>query len=227
VPTPPWTDTSYGSMVRGALWLDQVVGLGGIFTKAEVREAFPDVAQIDRRLRDLRDRGWRIHTQREDPTLRSDEQRYVEMGAPVWEPGQAKAKPKSSITASQRSKVLHDDSFICRSCGIAPGDSFDDGSTAQLDIARRRVVLPNGEEDTQLVAECDRCRVGGRGRVVNVGDVLDQVASLGTLERKILAGWVEADERRLSGLERLWGIYRALPADSRQLVRNAVLELGE
>lgn len=222
IPMPPWTDRSYGSMVRAALWLEQVVGLGGVFTKTDLRNAFPDVAQIDRRLRDLRDHGWRISTSREDVSLRQEEQRYAERGAQVWVPGEARAKPKAAISAAQRSQVLYRDDNLCRSCGIAHGDPFDDGSKAQLDIARRSVRLPNGKEEVQLVTECNRCRVGGRHRVVDVGDILEQVDSLGPLELKIFAGWIAADERKLSGLEKLWGAYRALPAESRDVISQAV-----
>ncbi|MFC0115605.1 hypothetical protein [Kibdelosporangium aridum] len=222
---PSWRDTTTkrGSMVRAALWLVQEVGLNGIFTKNDLRDAFRDVSQIDRRLRDLRDYGWQIDTQREDPELRQDEQRLVKVGAEVWVPGQAKSKPKAGITAAQRKKVMEGDGWLCRSCGIAGGDSYDDGTTAQLDIARRQVFLPDGSEEVQLSTECNRCRVGGRGSVVDLGEVLHLVKSLGPLEKKIFGGWVSADERRLSGLERLWGLYRAMPADSRAAVRREVL----
>lgn len=228
---PSWrdTDTKRGSMVRGALWLVQEIGLNGIFTKNDVREAFPEISQIDRRLRDLRDYGWQIDTHREDPELKQDEQRLVEVGAEVWVPGQAKTKPKAGITAAQRKKVMEGDGWLCRSCGIAGGDSYDDGTTAQLDIARRQVVLPDGSEEVQLSTECNKCRVGGRGSVVDLGEIMRLVESLGPLEKKIFGGWLSADERRLSGLERLWGLYRAMPADSRAAVRGAVLgddELG-
>lgn len=222
---PSWTDERFGSMIRVALWLEQVVGVGNVFTKTRLREAFPDVAQIDRRARDLRDHGWKVDTSREDSSLRQEEQRYVQKGAEVWLPGQAKAKPRASLTAAQRSKVLHVDGFLCRSCGIAPGDPYDDDDlvTAQLDIARRLVRMPDGTVETQLVAECNRCRVGGRKHTVDLGSVIRDVELLGPLERKIFMGWVVADQRKLSELERLWGRYRALPADSRAVVRD---ELG-
>ncbi|WP_330271059.1 hypothetical protein OG205_28340 [Lentzea sp. NBC_00516] len=219
---PSWRDTTNGTMVRGALWLEQEVGLGNKFTKTDLRNAFPDVSQIDRRLRDLRDHGWQIDTNREDALLRQQEQRYVQRGAEVWVPGQAKTKPKAALTAAQRSKVFSDDGFLCRSCGIAPGDSYDDMTTAQLDVARRSVTLPDGTQQVQLITECNRCRVGGRGREDAPGAVLDRLKELGSVERKILVGWIEADERRLSDLETLWGAYRALPADSRMLIRQAV-----
>lgn len=84
---PSWQDSKLGTMKRAALWLVQVVGEENVFTKAELREAFPDVAQIDRRMRDLRDFGWKIDTKREDIDLDANEQRYVQRGEPVWEPG--------------------------------------------------------------------------------------------------------------------------------------------
>ena len=56
------------------------MGEGKIFKKSQLREAFPDVAQIDRRTRDLRDYGWLIETNREDKSLRQDEQRYAKKG---------------------------------------------------------------------------------------------------------------------------------------------------
>lgn len=227
---PSWRDKEqFGSMIRAALWLETEVGEGQVFTKALLREAFPDVAQIDRRLRDLRDRGWQIDTAREDPSLRAEEQRYVKMGAPVWVPGNAKAKPKATLTVAQRTKVLAGDNFLCRSCGIAAGDSYsdDDVSSAQLDIARRKVLLPDGTAEMQLVTECNRCRVGARSREVDLAEMIGKVKALGSLEKDIFAGWVKADRRRLNRLEELWGLYRALPADSRALVAQAVTHGGE
>lgn len=38
---PSWTDTKYGTMKRAALWLVTVVGEGNVFTKEDVKGAFP------------------------------------------------------------------------------------------------------------------------------------------------------------------------------------------
>jgi hypothetical protein len=225
---PSWRDTSYGSMVRAALWLEAEVGIGEVFTKTRLREAFPDVAQIDRRLRDLRDHGWRIDTRREDPSLNQEEQRYAERGSEVWMPGQAKAKPNASLTAAQRRKVLEADNFLCRSCGVAAGDLYDDGvASAQLDIARRQVHLPDGTVEVQLITECNRCRVGGRRHSVDLEKMLARIDALAGLERDIFAKWVEADYRKINGIERLWAQYRALPVESREAIRHAVLADGK
>ncbi|GGU67871.1 hypothetical protein [Lentzea flava] len=83
---PRWNDPrlNLGSMVRVALWLATEVGQGNTFTQKDLRDAFPGVAQIARRMRDLRDYGWVLETSREDPTLSTEELRLTTIGTPVW-----------------------------------------------------------------------------------------------------------------------------------------------
>ncbi|MCX5397274.1 hypothetical protein [Streptomyces sp. NBC_00102] len=220
---PSWTDENLGTMKRAALWLVTVVGEDSIFTKEQLKAALPGVSQVDRRVRDLRDHGWQIHNSRDDITLSAHEQRFVKMGAPVWEPGKA-TKSAGTLTATQRREVLSRDGHFCRSCGITPGESYEDGTyeSAQIDIARRAVSQPDGSEEIQLVSECNRCRVGGRSQLADLGAVLTSVEGLGALARKMLAGWVAKDKREFSEAERIWGAYRSLPADSRDAVREAL-----
>ncbi|MCX4823356.1 hypothetical protein OG883_26430 [Streptomyces sp. NBC_01142] len=220
---PSWQNEKFGGKIRAALWLETEVGEGNTFTKAELRKAFPESAQIDRRLRDLRDHGWRIDTSRDDPALKQQEQRYVTKGAEVWLPGQAKvAKHKSSLSAAQRAKVWQNDNFLCRTCGIGAGEPYGDNGDvlSQLNIARRKVVLADGTVDHQMVTECRRCGTRGE-REIDLGVLLSQVAGLSSLEKEVLAGWIEADQRTQGTLEKLWGHYRTLPVASREAVRQA------
>ena len=211
-------------MKRAALWLVAEVGEGEVFTKAQLRDAFPDTAQIDRRMRDLREFGWQIDTRREDPHLEAHEQRFAKTGDPVWMPGAAKRQRAGGVSAAQRREVFTRDDNICRSCGIAGGALYSDGSyeSAQLDIARRAVVKPGGEESVELVTECNRCRVGGRFLKADLGRLLAAIDGLGALERRVFTGWIDADKRELALIERLWGDYRSLPAESRDEVRDAL-----
>ncbi|MFI1099522.1 HNH endonuclease [Streptomyces melanogenes] len=217
---PSWQDGKRGSMVRCALWLLEEVGVGNVFTKTELREAFPETSQIDRRVRDLRDRGWKIATNREDPLLKPHEQRFVEMGAEVWKPGQSKALTQAaSITANQRREVFDRDGYLCRVCGIAAGEVYDGGiETAQLDIARREVRHPGGGTTVQLVTECRRCRVGGRDASTDLADFLGRLRQMSSLERDLFAQWVAEDRREFSLLDRLWAEFRTLPLESRSAV---------
>lgn len=230
---PSWQDKTVGnrklgSMARAALWLLTVVGEGNIFTKAELRSAFPDVAQIDRRIRGLRDYGWRIDTSRDDVSLKQEEQRFVSRGADVWVPGEAKApKHKSSLTPAQRQKVFEADSYLCRSCGIAVGEEYQDGVTqAVLNIARRKVLMADGSEEYQFVTECKRCGSGSADREVDLGALLEIVEDLSSMERRILANWIAADQRSLEPIDKLWGLYRTLPEASRKAVADALDDVG-
>jgi hypothetical protein len=220
---PSWKDARLGSMKRVALWLVQEVGVGATFSKHRLREDFPDVAQIDRRMRDLRNFGWKILTNREDPSLDLHEQRFVEQGAAVWEPGKATRKPFSTVTAAQRHEVMMRDGHKCRSCGIGPGEKFHGTEiTSQLDVARRSVKLPSGETEIQLVIECNRCRVGRRDLVADLGKLLKRVERLPTLEKKIFSAWVQEDQRSFSEIEDMWADYRTLPAEAREHVKDAL-----
>ncbi|MFE1797801.1 hypothetical protein ACFW9L_16755 [Streptomyces sp. NPDC059517] len=220
--TPSWTDTKLGTMKRAALWLVEMVGEGQIFTKEQVKEAFPGVSQADRRVRDLRDFGWQIDTNREDASLGPHEQRFVKPGEAVWEPGKG-SRPASSITHTRRREVLARDGHFCRSCGIAPGETYAGTyESAQIDIARRVVRQPDGSESTELVSECNRCRVGGRGVETDLSSMLSRASALSALERRMLSEWMKHDRREFSEAEIFWADYRALPEESRAKIRAAL-----
>ncbi|MFC1400264.1 MULTISPECIES: hypothetical protein [Streptacidiphilus] len=220
---PSWNDPKLGTMKGVALWLVQEVGVGELFTKTQLRDAFPQTSQIDRRMRDLRDFEWRIDTNREDPALGSHEHRFVRQGAAVWEPGKATKKAGVTVTAAERQALMMRDGHKCRSCGIGPGEQYAGTYIAsQLDIARRPVRLPSGETRVQLVIECNRCRVGGRELTADLGEVLSRIGRLPAYEQKMLAAWVEQDARGFSETEGLWAAYRTLPAEARDEVRAAL-----
>ncbi|MFD9680553.1 hypothetical protein ACFWAD_11800 [Rhodococcus sp. NPDC059969] len=220
---PSWKDEKLGTKKRVALWLVEEVGVGELFTKNQLREAFPDTSQVDRRMRELRDHEWRIDTSREDPSLGSHEQRFVRQGTSVWEPGKATSRHGIKVTATDRHALLLRDGHKCRSCGIGPGEQYVGTYVAsQLDVARRTVRMPGGKTSVQLVIECNRCRVGGRELTADLDDVLARIDRLPVYERKMLAGWLDRDSRSFSEAEDLWAAYRTLPGDSRDAVRAAL-----
>jgi hypothetical protein len=225
VAMPSWTDEGLGTMKRVALWLVQEVGVGSVFTKEQLRTAFDGVSQVDRRMRELRDNGWRIDTNREDSALDPREHRFVRQGLPVWEPGVASRRATESVPAVQRRAVLMEDNYLCRTCGIGNGEAYADGygATSQLDIARRQVTMPGGDTAVQLVTECNRCRVGGRDTGCDLGAFATALAQLSAYERKMLSAWMEQDARGFNEVEKLWGVYRTLPASARAEVRNMLL----
>ncbi|MCY0934753.1 hypothetical protein [Streptomyces sp. H34-S4] len=223
---PSWQNPALGAKVRAALWLEAEVGENGIFTKAQLRQAFPENTQIDRRVRELRDHGWRIDTSRDDVSLKQEEQKYVAKGAEIWIPGQGSLpKHKSGISQAQRAKVLSGDDFLCRTCGVGVAEAYVDGpgESKQLGVARREVVQPNGEVVYQLETACSRC-ITSASDALDLNEILAAVGALSPMEKNVLAVWIAEDRRTRGSLEILWGRYRTLPAEARQAIVDAVAD---
>ncbi|NKE59080.1 hypothetical protein FXN61_20605 [Lentzea sp. PSKA42] len=213
-------------MVRGALWLLQLVGEGNRFTKGQLREAFPGVSQADRRIRDLRDYGWVILTNTEDATLTAEDQRFVKAGVPVWDPAaRAAAAPQKAVSAKEKKAVMARDHYMCTSCGISGGEEYldDSNQTAVLSVTRQEVVMPGGEREIQLTTECKRCRAGSDDVPVRADDVLETIRGLDQADRARLLRWMNRGRRGSTALERAWNSYRRLPDDAKDAVRADLL----
>jgi hypothetical protein len=228
VTLPAWNDPDLkaGTMVRGALWLVQVVGEGNTFTKEQLRDAFPGISQADRRIRDLRDYGWVLFTNSDDARLVAEDQRFVRAGVPVWDPAARRAAaPQKAISNKEKQAVMARDDYMCTVCGISGGEAYldDSNQSAVLSVTRRETVLPDGREETLLITECKRCRAGSDGGPARADEAMADIRALDPGEQKRLRRWIERGRRGSTPLERAWNAYRRLPADARDEVR-ATLE---
>jgi hypothetical protein len=208
-------------MVRAALWLVQVVGEGNTFTKGQLRDAFPGMSQIDRRVRDLRDYGWIILASTEDASLAAEEQRFVKAGAAVWDPKERRAAaPRKALSSKEIRAVLERDDFLCTVCGISGGEEYPDdpNKTAVLSVTRRTTVLPDGREEVLLLTECKRCRAGSANAPARADEVTADIRLLDPADRRRLARWIERNRRVSTPLDRVWSAYQRLPADARARV---------
>lgn len=219
---PRWNDPAlkFGTMIRTALWLISEIGVGNSFTKEQHRQAFPGVAQADRRLRDLRDYGWVIHTSAEDLTLNPEEQRFVVAGSPVWERGVRKNTATDIPTAKMRMATFAENDYQCVICGIAGGERYPDAPhmTAVLAASRRAVTVSDGSVQPMFVSECKRCRSGAAGAAVDVPLLLASISSLDPADRAIFDRWAERGRR--GPLDRVWTDFRRLPAAARDQLRE-------
>ena len=206
-----WRTSTAGTKTRVAMWLHAEVGEGGAFTKAQLREAFPGVEQVDRRMRDLRSEGWQIDTYRIDRSLASDELRLVRVGGAVWDPTY-RSVTASAPTAKARAATLLADGFICVYCGISGGETYPDEPlrTAKLSAARRS---ESSEGSSALVTLCDRCLAGQTA--VSEEDWKTEFERLGMAEQQLLRDWAR-NERPVSRVLRLWSQYLRLPEDKRR-----------
>ena len=210
-------------MVRGALWLLQVVGEGNSFTKNQLRDAFPGVSQIDRRIRDLRDYGWVVYSNTEDASLQTEDQRFVRAGAAVWDPAARRAAAsQKAISSRDRQAVLARDSYMCTLCGIAGGETYPDETvmTAVLAVSRRTVVGADGGETQALMTECKRCRSGLLSTPLSADVAVDVATRLGPNELRRLLRWVERGRRGATELDRAWAAYMRVPPETRKEIAD-------
>lgn len=216
VTLPDWRTSTHASRVRAALWLHAEVGTGGSFTKQQLRDAFPNIEQIDRRMRDLRDEGWVIATYREDRSLASsDELRLVREGGAVWERGYQSLK-RNAISEKVRQAVFAADNYLCLFCGIGGGESYPDDPlrTAKLTVAR---VEAMGDGEKQLATCCDRCHAGQPPQETTA-HLLEGVRSMTAEQQDRLATWVRSGKRAIAPEHLLWARYRRLPDEARETV---------
>jgi hypothetical protein len=209
---PKWNDPNLkaGTMVRTALWLVGEVGVGNVFTKDQHRQAFAGVTQADRRLRDLRKFGWVIHTNLEDVTLRSSEQRLVSIGLEVWGPGRGRSSGVKPLTAKERRAIFAERNYQCTICGIAGGERYPDSPeiSAVLSIVREIVAHSHGSQTTDYSVQCRRCQAGGSNHAVNVEELLQQVWELDEQDKAVFIRWAESG--RQSALDGAWARFRQL-----------------
>lgn len=224
---PAWDDpeSKAGTMIRGALWLLQVVGEGGTFTKNELRTAFPGISQIDRRIRDLRDYGWILHSSAEDASLLAEDQRFVKAGVPVWDPHERRqAAPRKAISSKDRLKVLIRDGYMCTLCGIGGAEPYPDDPvmTAVVAVSRRSIRTLDGRETEIFVTECKRCTSGGGASPNDERDVLLAAAELSPGDRRRFLRWIERGRRGSTELDRAWAAYLRVPAERRRDVAHQI-----
>lgn len=221
---PDWRTSRAGTRVRVALWLASEIGAGGAFTKAQLREAFPGVEQVDRRMRDLRAEGWVITTYREDRSLAADELRLVRLGGGVWEPGYRSKASSSSVSERLRQEVFAADGFVCVYCGIGGGEPYPDDPlrTAKLTIARGQ---PTDDGSPRLATVCDRCHTrSSEGE--SAENLMSAISELESASRERLSGWIVRGARERDPLDELWAAYRRLPELDRARIRELILRIG-
>lgn len=214
------------SIVRVATFVAGV-GEGGVFTKLELLDAVPGVAQADRRMRDLRSMGWVIDNYKVNPTLSPDQYLLRTIGTRV-DLGDKPDRQRKSITGAKRRRILDRDGHVCQSCFTAGGEEFADmpGRRATLTIGH---IVPEArggsDDDSNLRAECQRCNDESRDNTDNPPDadeVLTQVSRGSRKDKRQLYLWMSQNRRTISDQEMLFVKWRRLPAAERERVMNSL-----
>jgi hypothetical protein len=208
---PDWRTSSAGTRTRAALWLASQIGEGGVFTKAQLREAFPGVEQIDRRMRDLRQDGWILSTYAQERSLAVDELRLVKIGGRVWEAGyKSNVTPRASDR--ERRETLARDNFSCVFCGIGAGETYSDDPalSGQLSVTWSEAAAPAG----RYVTTCKRCRNPLAGNDSSDA-AYEAAATLAPDEMRVLTDWIRVGHRTPQRIDRAWSLIRLLSKGER------------
>jgi hypothetical protein len=224
-----WRNPKLSSRVRVALYLFDEVKEGNRFYKGDMRQALPGIEQIDRRMRELREVGWVIRNYKDSPVLAPNELLLEKVGDQVWTPGYRNLTAGRINNALKR-QVFDRDNNRCRVCGVAAGEPYPDRPdlTARLTIGH---LVPKGRQGwndfDNLRAECALCNEPARHLTeapVDPDLLTARIKALPRRDKVVLAGWMLADRRQFTELEKLWVQYRQLPARQRDQLRAVMSE---
>lgn len=85
----------------------------------ELFKAVPDVAQADRRMRDLREMGWAIDNYKMNQNIPPNEYLVKTIGVRI-DQGEKRPKTRKGISGPQRRRILERDGHACQVCGALP-----------------------------------------------------------------------------------------------------------
>jgi hypothetical protein len=188
------------------------------FNKLGLFEGVPEVAQADRRMRDLRPMGWKIDNYKVNPNLNPDEYLLVEFGTRIDLGETIPKAARRGVTGPQRRRIIERDGHACQVCGIRGGDEFPDapGRLAVLTIGH---IDPHsrggGTEDDNLRAECQRCNDESRDVTTNPPSkeqVLTHITNLGKrADKQRLHSWMVAGRRGRDSVDEAFIAWSRLP----------------
>ncbi|MEJ8669496.1 hypothetical protein WKI71_16955 [Streptomyces sp. MS1.AVA.1] len=168
-----------------------LAGLGEdtVFTKFQLFEGVPGVAQVDRRMRDLRELGWQIDNYKTDPRLQPDQYRLTAIGTRIDLGEQPKEAPRYRIPAARRREAIERAFHQCQTCGARAGEPYPDSDqTAVLSVRLIDPTPPIDNELGNLSVECQQCiagiRSGGTASSPKPDAVLTRTLSLSGREEK-------------------------------------------
>lgn len=221
-----WNDPSVGAKKRVAHYLATVVKEGNRFQFQDVRGDIPNVEQLGRRMRELREVGWKILSYKDTTSLQPDELLLHTVGDRIWEDGYR--WPTRRLSAAARRKVFERDGRRCMVCGVDLGGEYPDrpGIVARPTVGHWVPKERGGTDNLiNLRAECHLCNESSRDLTetpVDVDLLKRRIRELGRGDKQTLASWMLADRRTFTRPEQLWAEYNQLPQPDRDAVREAL-----
>jgi hypothetical protein len=225
--TTPGSSRPFGGTRRIAAYLYFNVEVGGTFTMRELREALggedtPEQAEhLNRRLRDLRQQGWRFNSYKDQAGQAVDTYVLQEKGNKLWL-GEQTARP--AISAAVRRQVFERDLNRCVICGVGAGEPYPEepGTAARLTVGHRtagaRLAVASPDN---LQTECSRCNepVGDTPPNPEVlAEVMAAIRRLGSRDKATLLEWIDSGHRLRNNVDIAFDRIRRLAVSEQEQV---------
>lgn len=217
-----------GAIPRVASYLTWNVLLDETFTTAQLRKVLGiNDEHFQRRLRGLRELGWRYRTSKEDPSL--GEECVLEQYG--WWPGSDAPRPaKTAISDAVRREVFLRDGSRCVICGLAAGEAYEDGSRATMTLGHVKAnALGGANAPENLRTECRRCNESVRWNTGSTTDpeaVVVAVRELPLADRRQLRSWIATGQRTRSRLDKVYDQVRLGGPEVQALVSEYLSSLS-
>ena len=143
---------------KAALKAYLVARVGIVLDTEQLQTAANGATQWSRRLRELREEGWKISSHYDRSDLRPGQYMLEELP-----PQQADYSFAKSISQRVRAHVLERNGYTCQMCGIGAGDTDDKGQLARLHIGHVVDRSHGGsDEPSNLRGLCSACNQGAK-----------------------------------------------------------------
>jgi 5-methylcytosine-specific restriction endonuclease McrA len=198
----------------------------------ELRDALGDgvvpneAEHLNRRLRKLRENGWKLPTNKDDRSIPTGTYRVDSVG---WYPGEGERPPSNSVSLGDRRRVFERDQWRCVVCGVGSNEPYpsDPATLATLTVGHR---IPNAlggssKDINNLQTECARCNEPVR-EALRSPETLDQLRpdliNLSRDEARKLESWVLAGRRGRDKVDATYDRIRPLSASEKADVRHII-----
>jgi 5-methylcytosine-specific restriction endonuclease McrA len=234
-----WRNPAHGAKKRVAHYLHSVVGEGNSFDVDSLRDAIrkPDgsgVDEVDRRMRELREVGWRIRNYKDMTALAPNQLHLEKVGDHIWEPGYRTAR-RTTLSARDRRAVYERDGHRCAVCAIDFGTEYPHLLEAGQHVKARPTIghwVPRergGTDDlSNLRPECHLCNEQSRnltGTPVDPKLVRRKILELKKDDKRRLASWLDMGRRTFSDLDIVWAELNQLPSSEKDLIHEQLAKM--
>lgn len=165
-----------------------LANIGRVIDTCELRDAAGGAGQYGRRMRELREEGWIIHSHLDSSTLKPGQ--YLVLEAP-----RSSATLAKGMSTRLRAAVLDRDGFTCQMCGLAAGDiDPNTGRKVRLHIGHIKDKSLGGKDElSNLRALCSTCNQGAKNITAEKPSaiwLLSQVRRAGIEEQRSVLLWL-------------------------------------